>query len=147
MNSDFLDMLSALSAEAAEFLVVGAFAMAAHGYVRSTGDLDVWVRHTPENAGRVWRALGMYGAPLAGLHLTDLTEPDVVFRIGVPPRQIDILTTIAGVEFDEAWARRSISAITDVGVCYLSRELLIVNKKATGRPRDLADAIWLEGSP
>jgi hypothetical protein len=147
VNSDFLDMLSALSAAGADFLVVGAFAMSAHGYARSTGDIDIWVRPTPENAKRVWKALSLFQAPIGDLTLDDLSSADLVFQLGLPPRRIDLLTSIAGVEFEEAWATRLRRPMGAIEVSFLSREWLIVNKQATGRPRDAADAAWLAGDP
>jgi len=97
MNRDFAEMLNALSAEGAEVLVVGAYAVAGHGLPRATGDIDLWVRPTPENAARVWRALERFGAPRSRLTPASFTEPDIVYQIGLPPNRIDILTTIDGV--------------------------------------------------
>ena len=97
LNRDYVEMLAALSAAGAEYLVVGAHALAAHGAPRATGDLDLWVRPTPENARRVWQALEAFGAPLHELTLGDLSRPDVVFQIGLVPQRIDILTSITGV--------------------------------------------------
>ncbi len=85
MNRDFAEMLDALSAAGAEFLIVGAHALAAHGRPRSTGDLDIWVRPTPANAERVWRALVNFGAPLSELRIEDLSTPEIVFQIGIAP--------------------------------------------------------------
>src|SRR4051812_14740925 len=106
MSRDFAEMLSALSAAGAEYLVVGAHALAAHGYPRATGDLDIWVNPTRENAERVWKALVSFGAPLADLTLDDLCQPRIVFQMGVPPSRIDLLTSIDGVEFIGAWPSR-----------------------------------------
>lgn len=94
LTSDYKDMLSALSDASAEFLVVGVFVMAAHRCPRATGDIDVWIRPTAENAARVWQALVAFGAPLVGLHQAELTEPEVVFQIGVTPCRIALLTRI-----------------------------------------------------
>ena len=104
MNPDFLDLLAALVRAEARFLIVGAHAMAAHGVPRATGDLDVWIRPDPENAERVWAALTEFGAPLGAFDLSqaDLTAPGVVFQMGEPPRRIDLLTSITGVDFEEA---------------------------------------------
>jgi len=132
-------MLSALREAGAEFLVVGAHALAIHGRPRATGDLDLWVRPTPENAARVWRALADFGAPLDSITVADLTRPDVVFQIGVAPRRIDILTSISGVEVSEAWGGRGTVPIGDLTVPGLGREALIANKRAVGRLQDLAD--------
>lgn len=144
MNRHFVEMLSALSAEDVEFLVVGAFALAAHGYVRATGDLDIWVRPTEENANRVMKAITRFGAPVQDLTVQDLSSPDVVFQIGVAPVRIDLLTSIAGIAFDDAWPERVITKFDSNECPTLSRDHLILNKKSTGRPKDLNDAAWLE---
>src|SRR4051812_40120647 len=98
-------MLSALFAEKGEIIVVGAHAMAAHGFPRATGDLDVWVRPSKENAERVWRALAAFGAPLGDLKARDLVAEGLIFEIGVVPCRIDVITQIDGVEFTSAWER------------------------------------------
>lgn len=147
MNPDFHDILSMLCEENADFMVVGAYALAAHGVPRGTGDIDIWVRPTPENAPRVWTALGRFGAPQHDLDPRDLTRPDVVFQIGVVPNRIDLLTSIDAVDFDTAWPARRIIEIEGLQVPVISREHLLVNKKAAGRPKDLADAAWLESLP
>lgn len=144
LNPDFRDMLSALCTEDVEFLLVGAYAMAAHGYPRATGDMDIWIRCSDENARRIWQALQRFGAPLADLSLDDLQTPDTVFEIGVAPRRIDILTSIDGVEFDEAWSQRQIIEAEWQTFSVISRVHLLQNKKASGRPKDLADVAWLE---
>ena len=113
MNRDFVEMLSALSAEGVEYLIVGAYAMAAHGWPRATGDIDIWVRPTRENAERTLRALRRFGAPLFPLSTEDLTLPDTVFQIGVPPGRIDILSGVSGLTFQEAWPSRMIAKIGD----------------------------------
>ena len=96
MNPDFRDMLSALCDEGAEFLLVGAYAMAAHGCPRATGDIDIWIRPSDDNAQRVWRALKRFKAPVRNLTIDDLKTPEIVFQIGVAPRRIDLLTSIDG---------------------------------------------------
>lgn len=137
-------MLNALSAEAAEVLVVGAYAVAGHGVPRATGDIDLWVRPTPENAARVWRALERFGEPRSRLSPASFTEPDIVYQIGVPPNRIDLLTTIDGVSFADAWADRVTSTVDGVAFQMISKRHLLANKRATGRPQDLADAARLE---
>lgn len=144
MNPDFRDMLSAFSEKAVEYLLVGAYAVAVHGVPRATGDLDVWVRPTEDNARRVRSALSQFGAPLAGLSERDLVTPGTVFQIGVAPNRIDILTSIDGVTFEDAWPARRVMRIDGVEVSVLARHHLIRNKKATGRPQDLADVARLE---
>lgn len=144
MNQDFRDTLSALSDAGAEFLTVGAHALAAHGYPRATGNLDIWVRPTKANADRVWRAIERFGAPHRGLQPDVLCDPDVVFQIGVSPNRIDMLTSITDVDFDDAWKNRKTAVVEDLSVGILGRGQLLINKRALGRPKDLADADWLE---
>lgn len=146
MHPDFVEMLAALSEVEAEFMVVGAHAVAAYSRPRATGDLDLWIRATPANAARVWKALVAFGAPLAELAEADLATDDLIFQIGVVPSRIDILTSIGGVEFADAWPNRTTLEIAGVEVAMIGREDLIRNKKAVGRKRDLADIAALEGT-
>jgi hypothetical protein len=147
VNRDFAEMLAALSAAGADYLLVGAHALAAHGVVRATGDLDVWVRPTQENASKVWRALVAFGAPLQQLTEHDLATPGIVFQIGVVPYRIDLLTSIDGVQFEEAWQHRMRVLVEAQEIPLIGREDLLRNKRATGRLRDLADAEELEKLP
>ena len=144
MNPDFVEMLSELSAAGAEFLVVGAHALAAHGYPRATGDLGIWVRANTANAPRVLEALKRFDAPLFDLTLEDLSKPGTVFQIGTAPARIDILTGVSGISFEEAWPRRTTVNVGPLSVGVIGREDLIRNKRATGRPQDLVDADRLE---
>lgn len=144
MNRDFVDMLSALCEAQAEYLVVGAHALAAHGTPRATGDLDLWIRPSEENAKRVWAALIRFGAPLEGLREEDFTEPDLVIQIGVPPVRIDLLTSVSGLTFEPVWAERIEVEIDGLTVPVIGRRALIENKRAAGRPKDLADIHELE---
>lgn len=144
MNPDFKDLLSAFNEHLVEYLIVGAHALAAHGHVRATKDLDVWVRPHPDNAPRVLAALSRFGAPIAGLTLDDFSLPGLIFQIGIPPIRIDVITAIDGVEFNEAWTHRFQSKVGGLAVSVLSRDHLIRNKKAAGRLQDLADIERLE---
>jgi hypothetical protein len=144
MNQDFVEMLSELSAAGAEFIIVGAHALAVHGLPRATGDLDIWIRSTPENAGKVWKALTSFGAPLDQLSMNDLSTPGIIFQIGVVPCRIDILTDIDGVEFDEAWANKTYIKIHGIDIPVIGMQELLKNKKAAGRPQDIADVTRLE---
>jgi hypothetical protein len=139
MNQDFRDLLAEFNARRVEFLVVGAHALAAHGHVRATRDLDIWIRPSQENADRVLEALRAFGAPLHDLTGKDLATPGLVFQIGVEPIRIDVLTVIDGVQFDAAWAERMISQYGDQPVGVLSREHLLKNKLTVARTQDLAD--------
>jgi predicted nucleotidyltransferase len=146
MNRDFAEMLRVLADEGVEYLIVGAYAVAGHGIPRATGDIDLWVRPTDGNADRLWRALERFGAPRSRLTPQTFTQPDVVYQIGLPPNRIDFLTSIDGVDFDEAWLERHQAEVGGLKVSMLSRRHLIVNKRATGRPQDLADVARLEES-
>ena len=144
MNQDFKDLLAEFNARQVEYLIVGAHALAAHGHVRATQDLDVWVRPDPENANRVIAALRAFGAPLHDLTVQDLSRPGLIFQIGVEPIRIDVLTVIDGVQFDEAWSERINSTFAGEPVAVLSREHLIKNKLAAARTQDLADVERLQ---
>lgn len=148
MISDFHDLLAAFVANQVRFLVVGAHALAAHGVPRVTGDLDILVDPTPSNAALVWQALTAFGAPLESLSISrsDFETPDQVVQFGLPPYRIDVLTSISGVTFEEAWQGRSSGTLFDVPVAFLGREELVRNKRASGRPRDLQDIRALEGT-
>ena len=144
LNPDYRDMLSAFSDKEVEYLLVGAYALAAHGQVRATGDIDLWVRASSDNAQRIMAALARFGAPLHEVEARDFEVPGVVFQIGVAPRRIDILTSIDAVDFDAAWPERREVEIAGLKVPVIGRRHLLQNKRATGRPQDLADAAWLE---
>ncbi len=143
-NPDFRDLFAALNAEGAEYLLVGGYALAVHAAPRYTRDLDVWVNPTAENAVRVHQALARFGAPLGELGPYNLAVPGLVFQIGVAPVRIDILTSIDGVSFAEAWPERSGATYGGQAVPVISRRHLEQNKRASGRPQDLADLDLLE---
>lgn len=144
MNRDFRDLLAEFNVQGVEYLVVDAHALAAHGHVRATKDLDIWVRPDVENAKRVLKALTEFGAPLHDLTEADLANPGTVFQMGLPPLRIDVITAIDGVSFDEAWPARLMTRFADEPTAVLSREHLIRNRRAAGRIQDLADIEWLE---
>ena len=140
LNPHFKDMLSALNDAGVDYLVVGAYAMAAHGCPRATGDIDLWVRSTPENARRVWQALLAFGAPTSQIIVDDFSTEGVVYQIGVAPHRVDILTSVTGVRFEEAWPSRMTVDLDELTVNVIGRDELLQNKLATGRPKDLLDA-------
>lgn len=141
MSDDFRDFLRALRDADARFLVVGAHALAAHGVPRVTGDLDIWIESERPNAMRVVDALTRFGAPLTalGVQASDFTQPDRVVQIGLPPYRVDLLTSISGVRFEEAWDDRLPGSLFGVDVDFLGRASFIRNKRATGRDKDLRD--------
>jgi hypothetical protein len=145
MNRDFVDLLRAFSAAEVRFLVVGAFAVGRYAQPRATGDLDLWLDATPANAARVHAALREFGAPLESLREEELSVPDLVFQMGVAPGRIDLLTSLTGIRFADAWERREQGELGGVSVPFIGREDLVRNKRSLGRPRDLADVAELEG--
>ena len=144
LNEDYREMLQCLADEHVKYLVVGAYALAAHGYPRATMDIDVWVMPSPENGEAVLRALRRFGAPLHGLTVADLQQDDTIFQIGVAPRRIDIITGASGLQFGETFARSSEIDVEGIRVHIPSIDDLIRNKRATGRTKDLADVEALE---
>ncbi len=139
MNPDFVDLLRAFAAADVRFLVVGAYALALHGRPRATGDLDIWVETSADNAPRIMRALAVFGAPLRDVSETDFSREGIVYQIGLPPGRIDILTHLTGLTFDKAWPDRVRGRFGDVDVDFIGRDAFIRNKRATGRARDLGD--------
>jgi hypothetical protein len=139
MNPDFIDLLRAFIAADVRFLVVGAYALALHGRPRATGDLDVWVEATPENARRVMKALRAFGAPMQDITEADFATPGITYQMGVAPGRIDILTDLTALSFAEAWPDRIRGPFGQIEVDFIGREAFIRNKRATGRTKDLAD--------
>jgi hypothetical protein len=131
--------LSVFGEEEVEFLVIGAHAVMFHSQPRYTKDLDIWVRPTVENAARVYRALCKFGAPLQGVSPEDFASETSVYQMGVEPDRIDIVMSIDGVGFDEAWPGRQKSSFAGVPYHLIGLDALIKNKQASGRPRDLLD--------
>ncbi len=138
INSDFSELFAAFNAAEVRYLVVGAYAVIHYTEPRYTTDLDVWVAGTPENAPRVLASLAQFGAPIDGLTVADLQNPEVIYQIGIEPNRIDILVQIAGVDFETAYAR---ATTTEYGVPIrlLSFDDLILSKRAAGREQDLLD--------
>ncbi|MGE0395000.1 MAG: hypothetical protein AB7I25_05770 [Vicinamibacterales bacterium] len=144
MSQDFVDLLRAFIAADVRFLIVGAYALALHGRPRATGDLDVWVDATPENARRVMHALAEFGAPMSELAEADFSKPGVVYQIGLPPFRIDVLTELTGLAFEDAWPHRVRQMFGDVQADFIGKTEFIQNKRATGRAKDLGDIEGLE---
>jgi len=144
LNEDYREMLQALSDEKAKFLLVGAYALAAHGYPRATMDIDIWVMPSPDNAEAVLRALKRFGAALLNLTKEDLQKHDTIFQIGVAPRRIDIITGASGLHFEVAFEHSIEVDIEGLQIHILSLDDLILNKRSSGRTKDLADAEALE---
>ena len=149
LPADFRDLLAALHDAGAAFVVVGGHAVAFHGHARATKDLDILVRADRENAGRVYRALAAFGAPLESFAVTadDFTDYDGVLQIGLPPLRVDILNRIAGVTFGDATSAGDTFELDGRKIPVIGFEALIRNKQASGRPQDIADVhALLEGA-
>jgi predicted nucleotidyltransferase len=144
LNKDYKEMLQCLVEENVKFLLVGAYALAVHGFPRATKDIDFFVWTAPENAANLMRALARFGAPLEGVSAADFSSEGVVFQIGNSPRRIDIVTNIDGVKFEHAYTNRITVSIEGVEIPVISAPDLIVNKQASGRVQDLADVQKLE---
>jgi hypothetical protein len=142
IGDDWFDLLTEFRDAGVRFLVVGAHAMAVHGFPRATQDLDVWLDPTSDNAARAIEALARFGAPIGalGISIEDLSTPGLVVQLGLPPNRVALLTSISGVDyFDSAWQGRSEHDIRGTSVPFLDRTRLRQNKRASGRPKDLAD--------
>jgi hypothetical protein len=145
LNDDFRDLIVLFADGGVEFVIVGAYALAFHGAPRASGDIDLFVRPSPENGGRVFAALSEFGAPVSahGIAPADFARAGTVYQIGLPPRRIDVLTEISGVSFEEAWASRVEAEVAGRTAPIIGRDAFLKNKTAAGRPKDIADAIRL----
>jgi Nucleotidyl transferase AbiEii toxin, Type IV TA system len=139
LDRDFREFVESFVAHEVRFLLVGGYALAAHGLPRATGDFDAWVWIDPSNASRIVAALRAFGFGSLGIREGDFTAPDLVVQLGYPPHRIDILTSIDGVEFEDAWDRRVSIDVDGLPIPVISRDDLLANKLAAGRPQDLAD--------
>jgi len=146
LPEDWRQFIESLNLNGVEYLVVGAVALAHHGFPRYTGDLDVLVRNSPDNARRLESALAGFGLASLGLKASDFADSYQVIQLGVPPGRIDLLTSLTGVTFEEAWASRVNAALGDTPVNFIGRKALILNKRRTGRPQDKADLVVLGAS-
>lgn len=139
VQPDFRDMLALLNRHKVEFIIVGSYALAFHGAPRNTGDIDIYLRPTPENAVRVLTVLKDFGFDSLGLNEKDFSKPDQVIQLGTPPVRIDFLTSLTGVSWEAADSGKAVGRYGDVPVPYLGLDEYRTNKKALGRNRDLAD--------
>ncbi len=139
LHQDFKKLLGLLSANQVEYLVVGEFALGFHGAPRSTGDIDIWIRASEENARRMENVLNQFGLSSLGYRTSDFLDKNSVIQLGVPPVRIDIMMSISGVEFDDAYKNRVITESAGMVINYIYKEDFIKNKKASGRLKYLAD--------
>ncbi|CAN5779391.1 nucleotidyl transferase AbiEii/AbiGii toxin family protein [soil metagenome] len=147
LDRDFREFVGSFIGHEVRFLLIGGYALAAHGLPRATGDLDTWVWLDRDNASKIIAALDEFGFGSLGLSVDDFVEPEIVVQLGYPPHRIDIITSIDGVDFDDAWERRMMVNVGGVEVPIIGREELILNKIAAGRPQDLADVARLRAGP
>lgn len=145
LADEFSEFCASLAAADAEFLLVGAYAVALHGAPRFTGDFDVLVRPTPANGLKVLAAIEAFGFPAAPLRPESFADPSMLVEMGVPPLQIHVMTSISGVTWDQAWTGRSVARLGTLDVPVIGRRELLANKRAAGRPKDLADIDALDG--
>ncbi|MBP7585826.1 MAG: hypothetical protein KBA61_17410 [Spirochaetes bacterium] len=143
---DFEDFLKLLNSHGVEYLLIGGYAVAYHGYIRATQDIDVWIRVTPDNARRVTDAITEFGFTPEGMTPEMFSLEDRVIRMGVPPLRIEVLTSVSGVAFDECFRAKDTVDMGDYTIPVINREMLLKNKKASGRLKDLADVENLEKS-
>ena len=139
LNEDYKDILQIFLKNEVRFLVVGAYAMGAHGYPRATSDIDLFVKPTVENSKKVYESLVEFGAAVDELTPETLTKKGIFFQIGVAPRRIDILNELEGIDFDKAYESRGIVEVETMPLPILSRQDLIRNKKIAGRKKDIID--------
>lgn len=144
IDSNFEDLLSLFIAHGVEFLVVGGYAFGSHATPRATKDLDLWINATPVNAGRACRALTEFGMPIGAITAKDLETPGPWLQFGRAPKRVDILTSVDGLDFADAWERRVLRGFGRVATPVLSIDDLILNKRKVGRPQDLLDVKNLE---
>lgn len=144
---DFVELFRCLNAHKAEYLIVGGYAVAFHGYPRFTGDLDLFVNPDPQNAIRVLAALEEFGFSGLGLAKEDFQTPDQLVSLGYPPERVDIVCAIDGVNWKETWAARFPGSFGGTEVFFIGRTELVRNKRASGRPQDRVDADALDAPP
>jgi len=138
-SSDFKELLNLFEKHDVRYLVVGGYAVMKYSEPRFTKDLDIWIATDSENANSVYAALKEFGAPLANLTADDFTQKDYFYQMGRPPLRVDIMMSIPGVKFEEAWKNRETVELDGVEILFISRPDLILAKKASERPQDKID--------
>ncbi len=144
LNQDFKEFIQSLNDNRVRYLVIGGYAVALHGHPRYTKDMDVWLAMNPDNAAKMVKALEQFGFGSLGLKAEDFLVPDQIIQLGYAPNRIDLLTTLAGVEFENCYASRVEVEIDEIKANFIDLDNLKRNKKATGRHQDLADLENLE---
>jgi nucleotidyltransferase AbiEii toxin of type IV toxin-antitoxin system len=143
LERDLREFIELLNARDVRYLIVGAYALAHHGHPRYTGDIDFFVEASTQNAERISQVLEQFGFANVGVDEEDFTAADQVVQLGVEPHRMDLMTSISGVSFEEAWNTREYGELDGLRVPFISKELLKRNKAALGRKQDLADLDYL----
>lgn len=139
LQKDLKEFIELLNSHGVRYIIVGGYAVAYHGHPRFTGDIDLFVEAASDNARRILAALHDFGFSDLELKLEDFEQPDNVVQLGLPPNRIDLLTSISGLSFAQVWQDRLTAQLDGVPVCFISKKLLLANKLASGRAKDLAD--------
>lgn len=147
LSPDLREFIELLNSKEVKYVIVGGHAVVFHGYPRLTVDVDFFVECSAENARRLEEVMHDFGFSSLGLTAKDFLEPGQVVQLGRAPNRIDLLTSLSGVTFEEAWQTKVAAKFGDLSVFILGRESLVKNKKATGRPQDLADLDNIAGCP
>ena len=145
LSADLREFIELLNSRGVDYVIVGAHSLAFHGCPRYTGDLDILIRPSPDNAAKILPLLRDFGFGATDFKESDFTEPEQIIQIGCVPQRIDLLTSISGVKTDDAFQSKIATDFAGIPVFVLSKELLIQNKRAVGRPQDIADLHTLEG--
>ncbi|RDC56581.1 hypothetical protein DU508_13470 [Pedobacter chinensis] len=143
-EQDFIDFIELLNKHEADYMVIGAHALAYHGRPRHTGDLDIWINPSDENAERMLKVIGDFGFASLGLKKEDFLNDGYVTQLGYPPLRIDILNAISGVQFEEAFNNRINADVDGLSINFINIDDFIVNKQASGRKKDLGDIAALK---
>lgn len=146
IHSDFEEFLRLLSQESTEFLIIGGYAVAFHGYARATDDLDVFFRNADDNITRLRSALDLFGLPTTEEQAREFSDPGSIIRLGFAPFRIEMMNDISGITFEEAWGQRIAGQFGEVDVFFISLPDLLTNKRASARPKDLSDIDELGGN-
>jgi len=146
VQQDYKELLELFNSHKVEYIIVGAYALAFYGIPRYTGDIDIFVKPDSLNAKNIIKALNEFGFESVGLKESDFTTPDKVIQLGVSPCRVDIITSLSGISWEEAYSDREKDKYGDISVFYLGKKTFIINKKSIGRKKDLADIEEIEGN-
>jgi hypothetical protein len=144
VEKDFEEFIKLLNENKVEYIIVGAYAVALYAEPRNTGDIDIFYNNSGINCQQILKVLEKFGMESLDIKIEDLKEKNVVIQLGVAPVRIDLISSVSGVSFQEAYADKKIKQFGDIEANFISKELLIKNKQASGRKKDLADLELLE---